>query len=982
MLTDTRCCDIPKPLVSTHTDAQPAIRQSGHVLLSAVIAAFLVTAWELLRGGVGWQRFLPQGAWQLVAFVGCLYGAVFSLLGWLGWLLMSKLSDATLLGWLWQDPSEQAPLRLSRVRKVLLVGLPGLLLALSLHPLTRLYLQLFHHRGLTALLLGATAAGLAIPALLVTLVLDALLPKSATPPNLRPLGPRSLYALGWLLGVGLFAGCESLTLWTLFAHPKMDASLRALNLALWTPLLWLGCVLIGHFIGQALAKSVGSRWPFLQTKTALVMLPLGLVAIAACALWLSYRSTLVQIDLRVVYGVALWFLLFVVGLRLSGRLSLSRVRFALWLLPLVLWLGAVQLGLSERVRKAAQSELPLSARLLHVISHLLDWDRDGVASHFAIGGTDCNDLDPDVYPGAFDWPDDGIDQNCNGHDAKPKGARAQLGSLPSSLPKKPHVILITIDALRADHMSCYGYSRKTTPQLDALASEADSVLFEQAWAHAPSTRYSVPAILTGRYPSQIAWGSPWSHWPPEVLPQNRLLSEVYRDAGYHTVAMLPYHYFEPTWGLGRGFVDYDYHLQTLHSLGGDPSATSGSSAKELTDLAEQKLGPLLDGEQPIFAWLHYYDPHFRYEPHPPPPGQASFGSSETDLYDGEIRYTDEHIGRLLALLRKSPAWNRTVVVVTADHGEGLGEHGIPPDRRHGYHLYRNQTQVPLIVHVPGLVAVGGKSRSSAPVGHVDIMPTLLQLGGLSLPPDATGSSLWPIMLGQAPALDRVVFQEVMYEGPTVRKAVVSSRYHYIENLIPDGTRELYDLTADPSEDHDLQGLRPSDEAKLHEQLAAWMDDSAVPPGFAQLVTGNLSSQPIPAPTPLRARLGDVLTLVGVDVQTPKVRRGQSASIAVVLRSDKRVPPGYKLFAHLRMENGLFVNGDHDFLSGLLPPQRLRPGQYLRDVTKVVIPASFPPGPATLQLGLYRRNERMPVSGDPQVAKQQERALHVATVEIE
>ena len=982
VLTDTRRCDIPKPLVSTHTDAQPATRPSGQVILSAVVAAFLVTCWELLRGGVGWQRFLPHSKWQLWGFVGGLYGAVSSLGALLAWLVLSRLSDATLLSRLWQDPGGQAPLGLSRGRNALLVALPGLLVPLALYPLTRLYLQQFHHRGLISLLLGATAAGLAIPAMLTTLVVEALLPKRSMQPQKTPRGPRSLYVLGWLLGVGLFAGCESFALWKLIANPKMDAGLRALNLALWTPAVWMGCVLVGHFVGRMLAASVGSRWPFLQTKTALVTLPLGLLMLGAGALWLSYRSTLVQIDLRVVWSLSLWFLLLVAGLRFLPHLRQSRLRFACWLLPLLLWIVAVQLGQSERVRKAAQSELPLSARMLSVMAHLLDWDRDGVASHFAIGGTDCNDLDPDVYPGAFDWPDDGIDQNCNGHDAKPPGARLPLSALPSSLPQKPHVILITIDALRADHMSCYGYARQTTPQLDALAQETDSIRFAQAWAHAPSTRYSVPAILTGRYPSQIAWGSPWSHWPPEVLPQNRLLSEIYRDAGYHTMALLPYHYFEPTWGLARGFVDYDYHLQTLHSLGGDPSATSGSSAKELTDLAEQKLGPLLDGEQPIFAWLHYYDPHFRYEPHPPPPGQPSFGSSETDLYDGEIRYTDEHIGRLLTLLRKSPAWNRTVVVVTADHGEGLGEHGIPPDRRHGYHLYRNQTQVPLIVHVPGLVAAGGKQQSEIPVGHVDIMPTLLQLGGLVLPPDATGRSLWPIMLGTDDSPARVVFQEVMYEGPTVRKAVVSSQYHYIENLIPDGTRELYDLARDPTEDHDLQGLRPSDEAQLHEQLAAWMDDSAVPPGFAQLVTGNLSSQPISAPTSVRAKLGDSLELVGVDVQTPKVRRGESASIAVVLRSDKRVPPGYKLFAHLRMANGLFVNGDHDFLSGLLSPQRLRPGQYVRDVTKVVIPASFPPGRATLQLGLYRRNERMPVSGDPQVARPAERALHVATIEIE
>ena len=972
-------CDIPKTLVRKHVDDPHATGQAARVVLSAVAAACAITTLDLLRGDGGWQRFLPHSRWQLSAFVGSLYGAVFAGLALLLWLLLTRLSAATLLRVLWRA---ERPLRLSRGHQALLLLLPPLILGAALYPLTRLILHLFHHRGLTALLTATVAVGLLVPSVMVTLLIQSVLPRGDRMQTVLHRGPLSLYALGWMLGLLLLAGVETLMMSRLLANPRMDASLRALNLSLWTPLLAIGSLLIGHGFGRALAAKVGSRMPSLQGRTALVLLPLAAMLLGVCGTWLGYRQTLAQVDLRVVQSVALAVLLTLAGLWALTPLQLGRWRFPVLLLPVLLWLVAVQLGHSERVRKAAQSELPLSSQLLHVIAHLLDIDRDGVASHLAIGGTDCDDFDPEVYPGAFDWPEDGIDQNCNGHDARPTVARAPQAPLPESLPKKPHIILITIDALRADHMSCYGYARRTTPQLDALTNEPDSVLFVNAWAHAPSTRYSVPAILTGRYPSQIAWGSPWSHWPPEVLPQNRLLSEIWKADGYRTLAMLPYHYFEPSWGLARGFDDYDYHLQALHSLGGDPSATSGSSAKELTDLAEQKLRPLLDGEQPVFAWLHYYDPHFRYEPHPPPPGEPIFGGSETDLYDGEIRYTDEHIGRLLRLLKTSPAWNRTVVVVTADHGEGLGEHGIPPDRRHGYHLYRNQTQVPLIVRVPGLVGVQARKRVTSPVGHVDIMPTLVPLGGQPLPAESSGRSLWPLILGREAEDLRTVFQEVMYEGPTVRKALSTSRYHYIENLVPDGTRELYDVTSDPGEDHDLQGLRGGDEQRLHDQLSAWIDDSAVPPGFAEMVRGNLSTQPIASPTSVSAHIGSYLTLLGIDVRTPKVRRGGSLEVAVVLRSDKRIPAGYKLFAHLRMPGGPFVNGDHDFVSGLLPPQRLRPGNYVRDVTKLQVPASFPTGRATLSLGLYRRSERVPVSGDPLIALSSDQALQVATIDVE
>src|SRR5262249_21964135 len=150
-------------------------------------------------------------------------------------------------------------------------------------------------------------------------------------------------------------------------------------------------------------------------------------------------------------------------------------------------------------------------------------------------------FDRNVHPGALDWPDDGKDDDCNGHaatTARPKPL--PYADVPAQVPERPNVLLLTIDALRADHMGAYGYARPTTPNLDALAREL--VLFKNGWAHAPSTRYSVPAILTGRYPSTIAVGS--AHWPPNLLPSNRLIGEILKGFGYHTGAILSYYYFE------------------------------------------------------------------------------------------------------------------------------------------------------------------------------------------------------------------------------------------------------------------------------------------------------------------------------------------------------------------------------------------------------------------------------------------------------
>lgn len=982
-------------------------------LLAGAGAGFIAAAVDTGRAWPELARYFPPGLGgklRLAAFLAAFYGALFAAAAALLGELVALLLRQTPLGTVFpgvgsgEQPAGRAP------RGWQLAGSAGLAAAAlggALYLPARWALQTFHHPGLTTLLVGAIAAALALPAALLGLIglaLLACLPGGAAAPRaLR--GPLSLYAVGWMLALPALAGGVVLTLRQLMHNPRMTAPLRALNLALWTPLLALAALGLGHLTGRWLAGAVAGR----RTATrlagpwAVVLLPLSIGLALTLIGGLAYLPTLRLLDLRpfttgAIAAAAALALIYLILRREGHRPRLqSRPALALAALPLLLWGLALSLGGQDRVRKAALGQVPLAAQLIHGAAKAWDLDHDGIAARWVIGGSDCDDFDPEIHPGAFDWPDNGIDENCNGHDAH-AGATPPPADLPrpptlSLGPQgKPNIVLITIDALRADHLSAYGYPRRTSPALDRLAQQPGATRFHNAWAHAPSTRYSVPAILTGRYPSTIAWGSPLAHWPPEVLPENRLISEVLKQQGYSTTALLSYHYFEPTWGLARGFTDYDTHLQTLHSLGGDPAATSGSSARELADLALAKLPALVGSGQPFFLWIHFYDPHFRYEAHPPPPGEPAFGKSEIDLYDGEIRYTDQHLGRVLSFLQASPAWDHTAVIVTSDHGEGLGEHGLPPDRRHGYHLYANQTKVPLIVRLPLQPAPGGSAALPAarveptPVGHVDLMPTMVHIAGVALSgqPQLTGRSLLPLCTagGGAPADESaVVFQEVMYEGPTVRKALASSRWHLIENVIPDGTAELYDLAADPLEEHDLQGLRPQVERLLSARLAAWIDDSAIPADFARRIAGNLSAQPIAAPLPLGGRIGDYLEAIGAQVVTPQLERGQTAEVAVVLRALRRIPAGYKMFAHFRGAHGGFVNGDHDLITGLLPPQRLQPGQYVRDVMRLPVPPGFASGEATLIIGLYNRDGRVTVAGPPGVALTTDRALRVATVQV-
>jgi arylsulfatase A-like enzyme len=533
--------------------------------------------------------------------------------------------------------------------------------------------------------------------------------------------------------------------------------------------------------------------------------------------------------------------------------------------------------------------------------------------------------------------------------------------VPDGVPRRPNVVLISIDALRADHVGAYGYSRPTTPRIDELAREG--VMFRRAWAHSPSTRYSVPAILTGRYESTIAWGNPSVHWPPIVLPENRLLAEMFKDLGYHTGALVPAHYFEPGWGLTQGFDDYDNSLARLHQnpFNNDPARATGSSSKELGDLAVGWIADAAKQQKPFFLWMHFYDPHYLYERHPDC-AACSFGEADADLYDGEVRFTDLHVGRVLDALRASGAWDKTVVIVTADHGEGFGEHGV---KTHGYHIYVQQNLVPLVVRVPGIAP----RVVEEPVGHIDLFPTLLNLLRAPDEPQLLGRSMLDLMLGGSSP--RLVFQEVEYEGPTVRKAVASRDWQLIGNIVPDGTYELYHLAVDPAEEHDLYVRGAGGEqARLESALGEWIDQSALPDDFLGRVAGNVSDAPLPSAEHLGAELiGDGRTLLvveGVDAKTRRARAGDAVEVDLVLRLPARLPPGWRLYTHALNSTGGFLNLDHDPVENFVPFPRLRPGQWVRDRIRFTVPPSWRPGTITVEAGLFRGRERarVRIAGQP------------------
>ncbi len=727
----------------------------------------------------------------------------------------------------------------------------------------------------------------------------------------------------------------------------------------------VGALVLAALVSFALAAAIetglrrlarapmAARW--LSAPHAPLVAALGLLAIAALAAASMAWQTLALLPLRPLWIAALALALATPSLRLGARISaclaaagwaerrpLAR-RLAVpagWLLVVAV---ALLCGRAEGVRKAAGAYSGLGGPYTRALRGAVDLDRDGFSP--ILGGGDCDDFAATVHPGADEIPDDGIDQNCVGGDPSAERSVDEVGfaPIPTTVPRDFNVLFITIDTIRADHLGSYGYERDTSPTLDAIA--ADGARFANGWAHAPSTRYSIPAILTGRYPLSVRYDTSIRGWPG-LLPESTTIAEIMARAGLHTGAILNYWYFDRQRHMDQGFNSYDNRNQRYHKpvSGKGPAETQGSSSKQQSDKALAFIDQ--NAENRFFLWVHYYDPHFQYEAHPE---VKDFGPSAIDRYDSEIRFTDHHIGRVIADLKRRGLYQKTIIVITGDHGEGFGEHGID---LHGYHLYAAQTKVPFIIRVPGLAP----AVINMPVGHVDLLPTLANLAKQPASAEMQGRSLVDVMSGQAdPEQDRVVFQQLSYENNNEMRAAASQRCHVIYNVSPDTSWELYRIDIDPQERRDVIDT-PGPCGEVRATLEAWYDRSQLPAGAADAL---LSERPdIANPTPVH--FGTELTLLKAELPTRPVRAGQTFDITYTFAAHAPLPGGWKLFAHFEGP-GRFL-GDHG------PPRPMswwRSGQFIRYTHTVTVPAQARPGEYRLWLGLFRKQERHPARSDTQ-----------------
>lgn len=401
----------------------------------------------------------------------------------------------------------------------------------------------------------------------------------------------------------------------------------------------------------------------------------------------------------------------------------------------------------------------------------------------------------------------------------------------------PGVLLISIDTIRADHMSVYGYARPTTPNLERFA--AGAVVFDMAYAASSTTGPSHATLFTGIYAPRHGVNAN----AVGLAEHHTTLAERLRDEGYRTAAIIGSFVLDSRFGFAQGFDVYEQDFRRGEGKF-ETQEWEGIAVKDgfdrraiaVTQRAIEWLRRARKPRQPFLLMLHYFDPHEPYRPPIEHARRLATGRSTLRAgYDGEIAYVDEQVGRVLDTLEELGLADSTLVVITGDHGQGLEQHNDP---YHAVNIYEESVHVPLLVRWPGRARPG---RRAVPAEQVDVLPTILGALGISAPEGIDGVDLSDVLRGETEArlASRPVFlyRQFYTPGRKLRKVVLDGEQFAVRDgawklilAADEGRRELYHLGHDPDELENRYEAEPAVIARLTPILDAWRRRVSVPAG--------------------------------------------------------------------------------------------------------------------------------------------------------
>lgn len=582
------------------------------------------------------------------------------------------------------------------------------------------------------------------------------------------------------------------------------------------------------------------------------------------------------------------------------------------------WVGLTY-GHDNRVRHVVEDRTVGGSTIVRGFIAMTDRDGDGFS--FAFGGADCDDSNPDVYPGAPDPEGDGVDSDCFHGDGGPSVAElgdGHLTEVPEAVPERPNFLFISVDALRPDHLGFNGYERPTSPNIDAFAETA--VRFDNAYAQSTRSIRSMSSMMTGLYPSEIRYGRE-IEWT-SLDPSNTTLAERLESRRYQTAVSIGSTYFERSHGFFQGFGEV---------LQREDISRSGAAQNGLRQLERLRVA-----ERPWLLWIHLMNVHSPYLPH----GRTSrFGQELMDNYDEEIVLADEQVGDILEALEEHDLADNTVVVLFSDHGEAFGEHGV---FGHTTTLYEEELRAMLMVRVPGIEPRSVSER----VGLIDTYATVINLARLETTRPVASRSLVPLMLGQTSEAhtDRELIAEILPDGrfPYDRKALLRGRYK-LHWWVREGRYQLFDIQEDPSERHDLSASHPEEAEELLGLLRSWTSNRSLPEHQWRNALRNDVLEYPPDRIEHAFNLGfqGAFTLLGCDVDESEMEPGGTLHVICYWRVDEgttrdfqfmveaQVPATHPRLHHMRTE--------HYPVGGRYMTSDWNQGEIVRDEVALALP---------------------------------------------